>query len=211
MKKHIINEEDEIKINKKKSKRIILNDNFIEIYKKDNYNIDLLLEQYKLHKSYVFERKETMKKLEIKFRLPSIPEDVSENLIKFILHKKNDNSTWNCKTGDLYSTINGKQECKCFTSNGPISFTPSSDWDEIYFLDAIDWINDNFILYRVKLKKSSEIWNNIKINKKQTFKDQCQQGRRPRIKWKELYKQIELYSNVIFNGNIYDIKNDFFC
>jgi hypothetical protein len=41
----------------------------------------------------------------------------------------------------------GFQECKCFTSDGPLSFTPSSNWDVIYFLDARDWLNDNFILY----------------------------------------------------------------
>jgi hypothetical protein len=62
-----------------------------------------------------------------------------------------------------------------------------------------------FILYKVNLKKSSEEWNNIKVNKTQTFKDQCVQGRRPRITWKELHKQIENYSKIIFNGNILDI------
>jgi hypothetical protein len=205
--------EDNIKINKKNTKRIILSDKNVENFlnnknKKipDEYNINLLLEQYNLHKTYVIKRKETMNKLKIKFRLPYIPEDISENIIKFILHKNKDNSIWNCKTGDLYSTINGKQECKCFTSTGPISFTPSSDWDEIYFLDATDWINDNFILYKTTLKKSSIQWNNIKVNKKQTFKEQCDQKRRPRLTWKELYKQIKDYTILIFNGYIFDLK-----
>jgi hypothetical protein len=198
---------DDIKINKKNTKRIILNDKITKKKKqsKDEYNINLLFEQYNLHKNYVIKRKETMNNLKIKFRLPSIPEDISENIIKFILQKNNDNSIWNCQSGDLYSNINGKQECKCFTSTGPISFTPSSDWDEIYFLDATDWMNDHFVLYKVKLKKNSTEWNNIKINKKQNFKNQCKQGRRPRITWKELYKQIKMYSNIIFDGNIYNI------
>ena len=52
--------------------------------------------------------------------MPSIPEDISENLIKFMIHKYGDiSSNWSCKTGDLLSSIEGKQECKCFTSDGP--------------------------------------------------------------------------------------------
>ena len=121
----------------------------------DTYTKDVLQENYQIHKNYVLQRKELSKKVGIKFRLPSIPEDISENIIKFIIHKNGDNtSTWQCGSGDLSSDVEGKQECKCFTSDGPISFTPSSSWDVIYFLDARGWINDNFALYKVNLKKA---------------------------------------------------------
>jgi hypothetical protein len=123
-------------------------------------------EQYSIHKSYVKGRIETTKKIGVKVRLPSIPEDISENIVKYIIINKQNDKTciWNCKVGDLYSTIEGKQECKCFTSDGPPSFTPSSDWDVIYFLDARNYLNDRFILYRILLKRTSEEWKKIKMS-----------------------------------------------
>jgi len=205
--RNILNEEfeDNMKINKKNSKRIILNDKYTYI-NDDEYTLSLLLEQYESHKNYVIKRRETMDKLNIKFRMPSIPEDISENIIKFILRNHyNDVSTWNCKSGDLYSTKNGQQECKSFTSSGPISFSPISHWDEIYFLDATKWFDGNFKLYKVKLKKNSDEWKSIKINKKQTFYEQTLQRRRPRLTWKKLYEQINTNCQLIFNKNIYQI------
>ena len=56
--------------------------------KEDTYTKDVLIEQYALHKSYVKGRKETTKKTGVKVRLPSIPEDISENIVKYILHNK---------------------------------------------------------------------------------------------------------------------------
>ena len=130
----------------------------------DTYTKYLLKEQYALHKAYVIGRINTTKKIGVKVRLPCIPEDISENIVKFILHNKLKDTTsrWDCKKGDLQSEKEGKQECKCFTSDGPPSFTPSSDWDVIYFLDARNWLNDKFILYQVLLKRTSSEWKNIK-------------------------------------------------
>jgi hypothetical protein len=174
---------------------------------KDRYTEELLKEQYNLHKSYVIGRIETIKITNVKVRLPCIPEDISENIIKYIIHSKlNDKtSTWDCAKGDLQSQKEGNQECKCFTSNGPASFTPTSDWDVIYFLDARNWLNDIFILYRIELKRTSNEWKNIKVSKAQTFDDQCKQGRRPRITWESLYPQIENYCMKVYEGNLEDI------
>jgi hypothetical protein len=167
----------------------------------DNYTSDILKIQYKLHKDYVSGRIQSSKDLKIKFRLPSIPEDISENIVKFILHNKwNDKtSSWDCK-GDLMSKKEGKQECKCFTSDGPPSFTPSSEWDVIYFLDARQWLNDKFTLYRIPLKRTSEEWKNIKVSKSETFEQQANQGRRPRITWESLYPQISTHCTKIYEG-----------
>lgn len=173
----------------------------------DTYTKDLLHEQYTIHKSYVNSRINTTNKIGINVRLPSIPEDISENIVKHIIHNKlNDKSSrWDCKKGDLQSQKEGKQECKCFTSNGPPSFTPSSDWDIIYFLDARNWLSDTFILYRIPLKRTSNEWKNIKVNKTQTFEDQCKQGRRPRITWEALYPQISQYCVKVYEGKFEDI------
>jgi hypothetical protein len=175
--------------------------------KEDKYTKDILKKFYNLHKSYVEQIKALSKNIDIKVRLPCIPEYISENIIKFIIHKNGDESSnWNCP-GDLYSQIEGKQECKCFTSDGPISFTPSSKWDIIYFLDAREWLNDKFILYRVNLKKQSDEWKNIPMNKDQSFDDQCKQGRRPRIAWDSLHKYIEDHCEKIYEGTFDEIIN----
>lgn len=69
----------------------------------DTYTKEFLIEQYNIHKSYVLGRLSGMNKFTIKIRLPSIPEDISENIIKFIIQNKNNDitSSWNCGVGDL--------------------------------------------------------------------------------------------------------------
>jgi hypothetical protein len=173
----------------------------------DNYTQELLTQQYSLHKLYVEGRIDTTKKIGVKVRLPSIPEDISENIVKNIIHNKlvDKSSRWDCKNGDLQSEKEGKQECKCFTSDGPLSFTPSSEWDVLYFLDGRNWLNDTFILYRIPLKRTSVEWKNIKVNKTQTFEDQTKQGRRPRISWDSLKCQIESHCTKVYEGTFKDI------
>lgn len=166
------------------------------------YTVSALNKRFILHHSYV-----TMT-IEMNLpgvRLPAFPEDISENIVKYIL---GGNVTRNTNTGDLYSTDIGKIEVKCFTSNGPISFTPSSGWDEIYFLDGRGWLDKKFKLYRLPYKMSSEFWSNIVINKNKepkTFLGQVQTGRRPRITWKELQPQLTEHLEVVFNGSFSDI------
>ena len=175
------------------------------IVEPDNYTQEILRQRYTLHKNYVKQSKELATEHSVSFRLPSIPEDISENIVKFIIHKCGDiTSKWNCK-GDLLSEKEGKQECKCFTSDGPPSFTPSSEWDVIYFLDARKWLDDVFVLFKVSLKRTSEEWKKIQVSKKQTFNDQCQQGRRPRITWESLFPQIETHCEKIYEGTFDDV------
>jgi len=164
----------------------------------DMYTQEVLMNQYKLHKEYIISRK-IIKNI----RLPCFPEDISENIIKFINHKNGDKtSSWNCENGDLKSKKYGKQECKCFTSSGPISFSPSSQWDELLFLDAREWLTiDKFVLYRFRYKRDSKQWNSIKVNQKETIEDQSKQGRRPRIGWKDLYPQIKNYCEILYEGS----------
>jgi len=173
----------------------------------DKYTQEFLKEQFALHMKYTEGRINTSKRAGIKVRLPSIPEDITENIIKFIIHNKCGDLTtsWNCKTGDLVSKKEGKQECKCFTSDGPLSFTPTSDWDVIYFLDARNWLNNKFILYKSSLKKSSTKWKQIKVNKNQTFNNQCDEKRRPRLSWELLYSQIVPDCIKIYEGSFEDI------
>jgi hypothetical protein len=174
----------------------------------DTYTENILKQQFDIFVAYYKVREQTTVEKGVKVRLPSIPEDISENIIKYILRNKLGDTTsrWGRK-GDLKSKKEGIQECKCFRSDGPCTFSPSSDWDVIYFLDVRNWLNDKFILYRVSLKKTSPEWKNIKINNTKTFGDQIKHGRRPHIKWTNLYPQISPYCTKVYDGTFYDIFN----
>ena len=171
-----------------------------------NYSEECLLEQFTIHKTYILARLHASKTCNINFRLPAIPEDITENIIKFIIiNKENDHSCIWSNTGDLLSKKFGVIECKSFTSAGPSSFSPTSDWNVIYFLDARNWLNDKFILYKINLAKTSDKWKNIKVNKFQTFNDQCIEKRRPRLDWKSIYSQLNSECIKVFEGGLESI------
>lgn len=155
--------------------------------------------------TYCKKRIEIYKDMNKKQRQPNFPEDISENIVRFIIEKlEKINVSWNTTSGDLM-IINTKEkiEVKCFSSTGPTSFGPTEKWDYLYFLDAIDFINMNFKCYKISLSNDNDIWKNIKINKKETFNEQCVQGRRPRIQYSSLKSLIPIeYITEIFNGNL---------
>lgn len=176
----------------------------------DLYTHEILNIRYRNFKNFVKDTNEIKNKYKINIRLPCFPEDISENIIKFIIHKNGDKSSnWNCKSGDLISTKEGIQECKCFSSDAPISFSPTPKWDVIYFLDGREWLeNDKFKLFKVDLKPNSNEWKNIKFNKNETFEDQISKNRRPRINWNSLEKNLGKNCIKIFDGTFDEIFKD---
>jgi hypothetical protein len=148
-------------------------------------------------------------------RMPIMDEDISENIIKFLIQFKLGDKS--CKwtksianagakiAGDLTSTATGAIECKCFTSDGPISFGPTERWNEIYFLDARAVLDNHIVVWRVPLANTADEWKALKINKAQSFADQCAQSRRPRIVWESLYPQIATHATTVFDGSIDDV------
>lgn len=186
----------------------------------DTYTADILRTRFALHKTYVEQTKTILTSTGLPIRLPNMPEDISENIVKFILHYhpgvfKDTSSKWTKSiiekgqkiTGDLVSDKEKTQECKCFTSDGPPSFGPKENWDVIYFLDARLWLEDKFVLWRVPLSNTSKEWKAIKMNKTETADDQNAQGRRPRITWESLKPQIESHCQKIFEGTFDQIFN----
>ncbi len=171
--------------------------------KKESFNRIMLKEFYEMEKRHRDEKDKFIKNYSIKkIRKNNIPESLSENIIKFIIIdiEKNNTIKWSSCSGDLLDG-NNIIECKCFSSSGPISFSPTPKWKYIYFLDArLLFITGYIKLYKCYLPPESKQWQNIKINKLQTFSDQIKQKRRPRITWKELEKQIEYEE--IFSDNI---------
>lgn len=57
-------------------------------------------------------------------------------------------------------------------------------------MDARKFMTRIFDIYLVKLSNDSDIWKNLKINKTQTYENQCNEKRRPRICFNNIIKQI---------------------
>jgi hypothetical protein len=153
----------------------------------------------------------------LKIRHQNTPEDITENITKFIIRKyENDKTCVWCKgidkkhelTGDLYSNKYEKTapiEVKSFTSNGPSQFGPDKKFGVLYFLDLRKWLDNEIILWKVTLNHLSNEFKNIKVNKTQTMGEQLLEGRRPHISWDNIYPQISSFCEKIYEGTFDNI------
>jgi hypothetical protein len=182
----------------------------------DKYDENLLIHRYTTYKNMYMSDKELIKN-GLKIRHQNTPEDITENIAKFIIRKyENDASCVWCKgidakyklTGDLYSNKYEKNisiEIKSFTSNGPSQFGPDKKFAVLYFLDLRNWLDDKIILWKINLHYQSAEFKNIKVNKNQTMEQQFTEGRRPHISWNKLYSQISNFCEKIFEGKFEEI------
>ena len=169
-------------------------------------DIVMLLNEYIIYCTLM----ESLKQKYKHFRMPNFPSEISENIVKFIIyHKTGHLPTWKTQCGDLVS--DGKKiEVKCFASSGPSTFGPTEKWDEIYFLDARDYLKKNFKCYKINMNNIE--FGNIHINGAQLYSDQCRQGRRPRITFDTIYKQLgQDKIELMFDANLstihFEMKN----
>jgi hypothetical protein len=140
-------------------------------------------------------------------RRHGLPDHISENIVKFVIHNHVGDATctWSTDVGDLKSESLKTVECKSFTSDGPTSFGPTQKWDHIFFLDARNWLTDNLVVWQVAVPNTDPLWTTIKVNKKETKSDQSGDMRRPRIKWESLYPQIKDHCKKVFEGTFEEI------
>lgn len=178
--------------------------------KKDNMTFEIvckLLENFKNQSKDINELNKILSKKKI--RQPNFPSEISENIVKFAFFQKYKiMPSWDTKSGDL-ECINILMEVKAFSSNGPTTFGPTEKWDRIYFVDATRFQESEFVIYEFKLKSTNTLWENLKMNKTQTYKDQCKEKRRPRINFSDLFNQLKDECTILFKGNLkgLDIKN----
>ena len=210
-------EEEMIIIPKKKQKKTVtdklIDDNGIL---NDRYDEATLIRRFTNSKN-MYISDEELKKNGLQIRHQNTPEDITENVTKFIIRKyENDNSCVWCKgvdkkyglTGDLCSNKYGKTspiEVKSFTSQGPSQFGPDKKFGVLYFLDLRKWLNNKIILWKVNLNYLSDEFKNIKVSKTQTMGEQLLQGRRPHISWDNIYPQICDFCEKIYEGTFEDI------
>ena len=120
-------------------------------------------------------------------RCINIPESLSEGAFclitqsfRMIENIPKANSSFDC-----YNIHNNKriQVKACATKSDLTSFGPKSIWDELYFLDFYNdgEFNGKFDIYLI----DDKFIYDHKVNINETFKDQQNQKRRPRIRIKE--------------------------
>lgn len=143
-----------------------------------------------------------------KIRLPNFPECISEyvayrSIQTFIYPEVR--FSGKKESGDLIYG-NKKLEVKCFSSKGPISFSPVAKCSEFYIIDMTN--QPVYKIYRLSYSNKDKRWLNLKMNKNQTFEYQIKSGRRPRITFAELSKQLKSDLELIDVGNLkYLLKN----
>lgn len=141
-----------------------------------------------------------------RLRKNNFPEFISENIVKFYYIKQNKFCYYySVKYGDLEEKSNNniyKIEVKCFSSNGPISFGPKESWNKLVILDAIYYQKDYYKIYEINLSNKSEIFRKLKVSKSETFEDQSKIGKRPRLNFNNLKKQLNNNIKCIWKGNI---------
>ena len=149
----------------------------------------------------------------LKIRRPNPPEDMTENLAKFIIQRRDNDPS--CKwaksvggKGDLYSDkypVDFPPEVKAFTSDGPCQFGPRKKFGALYFLDLRKWSEDHIVLWRANLQSDSPEMKSIQMTQTDTFEDQCNRGVRPHISWNKLYPQISNHCVMVYAGTFDDI------
>ena len=183
----------------------------------DKYTADVLQQRYQDYKNSAENTLKIIKETGLPIRNQNPPEDVTENIVKFIIRNyENDMSVKWAKaiglTGDLYSDNYVHEypiEVKSLTSDGPSSFGPKKKFGIIYFLDMREWLNNVFTLWKVNVSSNSTEWKQIKMNKTQTNSDQCDEGRRPHISWDNIHSQISEKCVKVYEGtfeNIFTIE-----
>jgi hypothetical protein len=93
-----------------------------------------------------------------------------------------------------------KSRNKMQLSNGPLSFGPSQHWDELFLIDASNFMNNQMKVYKITCPKDQ--FQNIKVNKNQTFLNQCNEKRRPRLSLKDILTQLNNKYEKIYDGII---------
>lgn len=154
-----------------------------------------------IYTQYILKLKQLTKEYGVQLRMPNFPEGISENLVKFFIQDFEKRPCRNGSCGDLESD-HKRIEVKCFTSNGPTSFGPTETWHELYFVDARTIVEDGGVkIYKCAVANHSSIWQNLKMNKNETFGDKCKKGQRPRIHFFQLQTMLDTIQ-LVFDAHV---------
>lgn len=172
-----------------------------------------MLEEHKSHYRATCRRNRLLQKKKI--RQTNFPSEISENIVKFVFfHKYKIMPTWNTDIGDLQCG-DISIEVKAFSSLGPTTFGPTEKWNRIYFLDATQFNDSVFKVYECKLKNTSHTWQQLRVNKGDTYGEHARQGRRPRLCFSDIWQQLGVNCKLIYDGPFHeklcDVKELYTC
>ncbi len=177
-----------------------------KVCRHDAYSPDILRRRFKIQKQRTIEDNEFLQETGIPFRKPNLPEDITENILKYVVinHENDLTCVW-CRLiglpGDLNSLKQGVLESKSFTSPGPSSFGAKKKFNAIYFIDMREWLNDLIIIWKVSLTHDSDEWKGIKMNEEETNEQQCEKNIRAHISWENIKSQLPKEKvSEIYNG-----------
>jgi len=142
--------------------------------------------------------------IDVNTRRPNFPEYVSENIIKIFLQKQGIHCI-NDEKGDLLeisNNIKSKIQVKCFSSTGPISFGPNTKYSKMYILDSINFKEEKYKIYEILLSSNDESINNMSVNLTETFGEQSDEKRRPRILFDKIQKLLGSKCKLVFDGKL---------
>ena len=110
----------------------------------------------------------------------NLPEGISESAF-CLYYNKNAGRALKGGSFDAYDTANGSAvQIKASSVEYDLtSFGPKSYWDDLYFLDFYrsGAMDGSFDVYHIE----NDLIYNMRLSSSQTFRDQQQQGRRPRF------------------------------
>lgn len=139
-------------------------------------------------------------------RQPIINEALSEGIIQLFICEHEGRKCINSfkKCGDLLCN-KSIIEVKCFSTNAPISFG-SSKWNELYILDATNFKNNIFEIYKCKLSNLSRTFQNIKLYGNKKYSDFYKSGKRCKITFGNLKNQLKYNLKLVFSGSIQQLE-----
>jgi len=142
-----------------------------------------------------------------KIRLSNFPSHISENIVKLAYHKKYGiMPNWDTDKGDLcIDKFRLKVKGSINLSNGPPTFGPTENWDQIYFLDGLNNHEKRYKIYEIRLSNDSDKWKNLKVSQKNTYFQVCQEKKRPRLLFKEIQAQLGDDCELMFDGHISEL------
>lgn len=178
-----------------------------------NINFKALVEYSKQFVKNCKQINRISKKHKNTIRSSAFPSYISENMIKWYIKKKEKRNCINPIKGDLVCIPpNNKNiiriEVKCFSHDTACStFGPLEPWDELWFLDATNFLENQYKIYKCILSNKSQKWKRMRLFKKtrETYNQRCKTGKRPHISFNNIIKKFPKDIIKVYEGKLEDI------
>jgi len=159
------------------------------------YTVDILRRRYKTHKECCLDLHDIKQLTNLPIKTPILPRDITENTVKYIIRKYDNDPTCSWGSRGIYSELyDGRSQPELYAFESEIMsppFCPKQYFGVMYILDMRKWlIHDIIVLWKVNVTNETPEWKQIKINNTTTYEEAHVNGKRPYISWKKIYEQL---------------------